>query len=54
MYPFLFHIQSKELVRTDWEHEDYRWVHLSEIKKLDTVPGLDEVIRQLFGTTDIL
>lgn len=54
VYPFLFHIQSKELIRTDWEHEDYRWVHLSEIKKLDTVPGLDEVIRQLFGTTDIL
>jgi 8-oxo-dGTP diphosphatase len=54
VYPFLFHIQSKELIRTDWEHEDYRWVHPSEIKKLDTVPGLDEVIRQLFGTTDIL
>ncbi len=54
VYPFLFHIQSKELVRTDWEHEDYCWVHPSEIKKLDTVPGLDEVIRQLFGTTDIL
>jgi len=54
VYPFLFHIQSKELICTDWEHEDYRWVHPSEIKKLDTVPGLDEVIRQLFGTTDIL
>jgi 8-oxo-dGTP pyrophosphatase MutT (NUDIX family) len=54
VYPFLFHIQSKELVQIDWEHEEYRWVHPSEVKKLDTVPGLDDVIAQLLGTTDIL
>jgi 8-oxo-dGTP diphosphatase len=54
VYPFLFHIQAKELVRIDWEHEEYRWVHPSEVKKLDTVPGLDDVIRQLLGNTDIL
>jgi 8-oxo-dGTP pyrophosphatase MutT (NUDIX family) len=54
VYPFLFHIQSKELVQIDWEHEEYRWVHPSEIKKLDTVPGLDDVVAQLLGTTDIL
>jgi 8-oxo-dGTP pyrophosphatase MutT (NUDIX family) len=54
VYPFLFHIQSKELVQIDWEHEEYRWVHPSEVKKLDTVPGLDDVVTQLLGTTDIL
>jgi 8-oxo-dGTP pyrophosphatase MutT (NUDIX family) len=54
VYPFLFHIQSKELVQIDWEHDEYRWVHPSEIKKLDTVPGLDDVVAQLLGTTDIL
>lgn len=54
VYPFLFHVQSKELVRIDWEHEEYRWVHPSEVKKLDTIPGLDEVVKQLLGTTDIL
>ncbi|HUS99488.1 MAG TPA: NUDIX pyrophosphatase [Candidatus Thermoplasmatota archaeon] len=54
VYPFLFHIKNKELVRIDWEHEEYRWVYPSEIKKLDTVPGLDEVVRQLLGTSDIL
>jgi 8-oxo-dGTP pyrophosphatase MutT (NUDIX family) len=54
VYPFLFHIQSKELVQIDWEHEEYRWVHPSEVKKLDTVPGLDDVVAQLLGTTDIL
>ena len=54
VYPFLFHVQFKELVHIDWEHEEYRWVHPSEVKKLDTVPGLDEVVKQLLGTTDIL
>ncbi|MCX6663778.1 MAG: NUDIX pyrophosphatase [Euryarchaeota archaeon] len=54
VYPFLFHIESKELVRVDWEHEDYQWVAPSELKKFDTVPGLDEVVAQLLGATDII
>jgi len=54
VYPFLFHITSKDLVRIDWEHEEYRWVYPSEVRKLDTVPGLDEVVAQLLGTTEIL
>jgi 8-oxo-dGTP pyrophosphatase MutT (NUDIX family) len=54
VYPFLFHIEDKKLIRIDWEHEKYQWVLPSEVKKLDTVPGLDEVVAQLIGTTDIL
>jgi 8-oxo-dGTP pyrophosphatase MutT (NUDIX family) len=54
VYPFLFHIEDKELVRIDWEHEKYRWVFPSEVKKLDTVPGLDRVVAQLIEITDIL
>jgi 8-oxo-dGTP pyrophosphatase MutT (NUDIX family) len=54
VYPFLFHIESKELVRVDWEHEEYRWVFPSEVKKFDTVPGLDEVVAQLLGASDII
>ena len=54
VYPFLFHVQFKELVHIDWEHEEYRWVHPSEVRKLNTVPGLDEVVKQLLGKTDIL
>lgn len=54
VYPFLFHVQSKELVHIDWEHEEFRWVHPSEVRRMETVPGLDEVIRQLLGTTEVL
>ncbi|MBN1860241.1 MAG: NUDIX pyrophosphatase [Candidatus Thermoplasmatota archaeon] len=54
IYPFLFHIEDTSLVRIDWEHEEYRWVFPSEVRKLNTVPGLDEVVAQLLGATDIL
>lgn len=54
VYPFLFHIESKELVRVDWEHEEYQWISPSEVKKFDTVPGLDDVVAQLLGATDII
>jgi 8-oxo-dGTP pyrophosphatase MutT (NUDIX family) len=54
VYPFLFHVRAKEPVRIDWEHEEYRWVDPSELKKFDTVPGLDEVVAQLLDTGDII
>lgn len=54
VYPFLFHIKSKEIVRLDWEHEDYRWIYPSEVKKFNTVPRLDELVIQLFSTGDII
>jgi 8-oxo-dGTP pyrophosphatase MutT (NUDIX family) len=54
VYPFLFHVEDKGLIHIDWEHEEYRWVYPSELKKFDTVPGLDEIVTQLLGTTDIL
>ena len=53
VYPFLFHIKSKEIVRLDWEHEDYRWIYPSEVKKFNTVPRLDELVTQLLSTGDI-
>ncbi len=54
VYPFLFHIESKEFVQVDWEHEEYRWVSPSEVKKFETVPGFDEVVSQLLGSGEIL
>ena len=54
VYPFLFHIRSKELVRLDWEHDEYRWISPSEVKKFDTVPGLDEVVTKFLGAGGII
>ena len=54
VYPFLFHIESKELVRVDWEHEEYRWVYPSEVKKFNMVPGFDEVATKLLSASGII
>jgi 8-oxo-dGTP pyrophosphatase MutT (NUDIX family) len=54
VHPFLFHVRAKEIVRIDWEHEEYRWVTPSELKIFDTVPGLDEVVAHLLGAGDIV
>jgi 8-oxo-dGTP pyrophosphatase MutT (NUDIX family) len=47
VYPFLFHVDHPELVHIDWEHEEYRWIYPSDLKKYDTVPQLDELVKQL-------
>jgi 8-oxo-dGTP pyrophosphatase MutT (NUDIX family) len=54
VYPFLFHVEVKELVHTDWEHETYQWVFPSELKKYETVPQFDELVRQLLGSSEML
>lgn len=47
VYPFLFHVEHAEMIRIDWEHEDYRWIYPSDLKKYDTVPQFDDVVAQL-------
>jgi 8-oxo-dGTP diphosphatase len=33
VHPFLFHVDHAGLVRIDWEHEEYRWIYPSDLKK---------------------
>ncbi len=54
VYPFLFHVELKELVHIDWEHEEYRWIYPSEVKKYDTVPEFDQVVQTLLGSSEAL
>jgi 8-oxo-dGTP pyrophosphatase MutT (NUDIX family) len=54
IYPFLFHLEDKNLIRVDWEHEDYQWVFPSELKKFETVPHLEKVVSQLLGSGEII
>ena len=49
VYPFLFHVDHAELIHIDWEHEEFRWIDPSDLKKYDTVPQLEEVVDQLCG-----
>ena len=47
IHPFLFHVDHADKVQIDWEHEEFRWVYPSDLKKYDTVPQLDELVERL-------
>jgi 8-oxo-dGTP diphosphatase len=47
VYPFLFAVRDPERIRLDWENTEMRWVHPSEISRLQTVPGLVDVLEQV-------
>ena len=49
IHPFLFDTSSKSKINIDWEHTEYRWILPQDIKKFDTVPHLEDIVRFLFG-----
>ncbi len=46
VHTFLFHLKNKN-VNIDWEHTEYKWIKLKELKNFETVPGLDRVVQNL-------
>jgi uncharacterized protein len=46
IHPFLFQAVGPT-VSIDWEHTEYRWLRTEEMKGFQTVPGLEQVIRNL-------
>lgn len=40
VHPFRFAVENPELVKIDWEHNQYKWIKPEDIKGYDTVPGL--------------
>jgi PncC family amidohydrolase len=47
VHPFLFHVKAPDKIKIDWEHTESRWIKPSELKKYDTVPGLDKALAQV-------
>lgn len=47
VHPFLFEVSDPDLIRTDWEHTESRWVEPDELRKTDTVPGLADALEAL-------
>ena len=46
VHPFLFRTAKTE-IKLDWEHEEYRWATLEEIRDLPTVPRFMDLLRSL-------
>lgn len=49
IHPFLFHLKTSKLPKTDWENTDFCWVLPSEIASFATVPLLKEAFESLSG-----
>jgi len=48
IHPFLFEVNREE-IEIDWEHEEYRWIDIQELKNYETVPKFKEVVSSLIG-----
>ncbi len=44
--PFLFKCKTDK-IKTDWEHDEYRWIDPIEITNYDTVPMLKEALEKV-------
>jgi ADP-ribose pyrophosphatase YjhB (NUDIX family) len=48
VHPYLFHINDRSKIRTDWEHLDSRWISPKDIVDFTTVPRLKEALDSVF------
>ncbi len=44
VHPYLFHVNDRGRIRTDWEHVETRWILPEEIGDYETVPRLKETL----------
>ena len=49
VHPFLFEALRPERLRLDWEHTESRWLKPEEMARLETVPGLMDVLARVYA-----
>ncbi len=47
VHSYLFHVNNRNKIKTDWEHKDTRWIDPKDIGKFETVPKLRETLDQV-------
>jgi 8-oxo-dGTP diphosphatase len=48
VHPYLFHVNDRGKVHTDWEHLESRWISPKEIGDFTTVPRLKETLDSVY------
>ena len=48
VHPYLFHINDRRKIHTDWEHTETRWITPEDIGKFTTVPRLKETLDRVY------
>lgn len=44
IFPVLVELNKEPIIKLDWEHTEYKWINLVDLKKFDIVPNLDETL----------
>ncbi len=48
VHPYLFHINDRHKIRTDWEHVESRWISPKDIVDFTTVPRLKDTLDSVY------
>lgn len=48
VHPYLFRINDKSKIKTDWEHCDLRWINPDRLGEYETVPMLREALARVY------
>lgn len=49
VHPYLFHVEDRGKIRTDWEHVETRWINPENISDFATVPRLKETLESVYS-----
>lgn len=47
VYPVMISLKEKPSIKLDFEHTEFRWIKLSELKDYDTIPDLENSLEHL-------
>jgi isopentenyldiphosphate isomerase len=45
----LIELKQKPKIKLDWEHTDYKWVKLGDIKKFNTIPSFEQSLKRVLN-----
>jgi 8-oxo-dGTP diphosphatase len=48
VHPYLFHINDRRNIHTDWEHLETKWISPKDIGDFTTVPHLKETLHSVY------
>jgi len=49
VHPYLFHINDRSQIKTDWEHKKIRWIKPRDIDNYETMPKLKETLAKVLS-----
>ncbi len=49
VHPYLFHINDRSPIKTNWEHKEIRWIKPGDIDSYETMPKLKETLAKVLS-----